>query len=430
MKKRLSLMSWSVSRPVSWPVSWPASFSLIFALSMEAHAIEGFFSLEQQLNEQNQTLSALKKELQSKESLLQSSYSPLYPSLSAVAGWGQNRMDNPEESNQGYFGYLEGRLNLFNGLKDIAISDQKEIEVQLKKLEYENSRLEIRLALAETMGNMIYLHKLQTILNDEARITKDQKMMAAKKVSSGLTSSVDNLELDLREKEIEIQQKQIDQLHRESHAKLFELFGQDIPDTELDKMTFDSIEKLRYVKSFNEQNNIEVQRAQLVLILSHLEQKELRADFMPSVDFVYSFGRLTPSETSPVKMNESKYGIQVSIPLFSGFSTIHKNTAGKYETLAKKSRATQAVLSSQSSFNSLKEKLQELSDLYEINEAKLVTSKKYFEMTVSEYKRGIKNSPDLVGATERWFNSQKKKLELLKELELTKTRIENLNGNS
>jgi outer membrane protein TolC len=397
---------------------------------MEAHAIEGFFSLEQQLNEQNQTLSALKKELQSKESLLQSSYSPLYPSLSAVAGWGQNRMDNPEESNQGYFGYLEGRLNLFNGLKDIAISDQKEIEVQLKKLEYENSRLEIRLALAETMGNMIYLHKLQTILNDEARITKDQKMMAAKKVSSGLTSSVDNLELDLREKEIEIQQKQIDQLHRESHAKLFELFGQDIPDTELDKMTFDSIEKLRYVKSFNEQNNIEVQRAQLVLILSHLEQKELRADFMPSVDFVYSFGRLTPSETSPVKMNESKYGIQVSIPLFSGFSTIHKNTAGKYETLAKKSRATQAVLSSQSSFNSLKEKLQELSDLYEINEAKLVTSKKYFEMTVSEYKRGIKNSPDLVGATERWFNSQKKKLELLKELELTKTRIENLNGNS
>jgi hypothetical protein len=46
---------------------------------------------------------------------------------------------------------------------------------------------------------------------------------------------------------------------------------------------------------------------------------------------------------------------------------------------------------------------------------------------VNEYKRGVKNSPDLVGATERWFSSQKRKYELLKELELAKIKLENLN---
>jgi outer membrane protein TolC len=403
---------------------------LLIALSfgMNAHSMEGLSHLEQQLTEKNKSLSALQNEIQSKESLLKGSYANFYPTLNALGGWGQSHVDNPEESNKGYFGYLDGRVNLFNGFRDLSISSRNEIEVQLKKLEYETSRREIRTELVETASNMIYLHKLQAILYDEAKITKEQKAMAAKKVRSGLTSSVDNLEFDLREKEIEIQQKQINQLHKEYHNKLLQLFGNDIPDAELDRINFSSHEGFKKVQSFVSENSIEAQRTQLLLRQSEFERKELKAEYMPSVDLVYSFGRLTPSETSPMNFNETKYGLQVSLPLFSGFSTVYRNSAGKSETLARQSRANQAVLNAQSSFNSLKEKIQELSDLYEINESKLATSSKYFEMTVSEYKRGVKNSPDLVGATERWFSSQKKKYELLKELELTKTRIENLSS--
>ncbi|MGZ3743409.1 MAG: TolC family protein [Pseudobdellovibrionaceae bacterium] len=400
--------------------------NLLFCWGEKAHALTGLSSLEQQVIEKNQILAALKSEIESKENLRHSSYANYYPSLSAVGGWGQNRLDNPEESNKGYVGYLDGRINLFNGFRDLAVTNQTEISVELKKLEYESSRLEIRLELIETMSNMIYLHKLQSILNDEAKITQEQKTMAAKKVRAGLTSSVDNLELTLREKEIAIQQKQIDQLHNESHQKFLQLFGNDIPDSELDKVSFDSLENLKQIRSFNDKKNPEVQKAQLFLKQSELEQKELRADSLPSVDFIYSFGRLTPSENSPMQFNESKYALQISLPLFSGFGTRHKIKAGYSESVARQFRARQALFNSQSSFNSLKEKIQELSDLYEINEEKLVASKKYFEMTVEEYKRGIKNSPDLVNATERWFSSQKKKFELLKELEMTKTRIENL----
>lgn len=400
---------------------------ICLSFGVNTYGMEGISNLEQQLVEKNQTLSALQNEVQSKESLLKSSYSNYYPTINAVGGWGENRVDNPEERNKGYFGYLDGRVNLFNGFKDLSISNQKEIEVQLKKLEYEASRRELRTELIETASNMIYLHRLQAILIDEEKITKDQKKMAAKKVSAGLTSTVDNLEFDLREREIEIQQKEINQLHKEYHQKLLQLFGSDIPDAELDKITFGSVEGLKQVKPFVIENNLEVQRAQLLSKQTEYERKELKGEYMPSVDFIYSFGRLTPSEASPITFNETKYGLQISIPLFSGLSTTNKNAAKKSETLARKAQANQAALNSQSSFTSLKEKIQELNDLYEINESKLVTSKKYFKMTVGEYKRGIKNSPDLVGATERWFNSQKKKFELLKEFELTKNRIENLN---
>ena len=61
-----------------------------------------------------------------------------------------------------------------------------------------------------------------------------------------------------------------------------------------------------------------------------------------------------------------------------------------------------------------------------INDKKLVNSQKYFDLTLGEYKRGIKNSPDLVGATDRLFLAKKKKYELLKELEALKVKIENI----
>ena len=38
----------------------------------------------------------------------------------------------------------------------------------------------------------------------------------------------------------------------------------------------------------------------------------------------------------------------------------------------------------------------------------------------------VKNSPDLVNATERLFAEKKRKFEILKELEILKFRIENL----
>ena len=79
-----------------------------------------------------------------------------------------------------------------------------------------------------------------------------------------------------------------------------------------------------------------------------------------------------------------------------------------------------------SDFNILKNKIAKLSELYKLNEIKYTNSQKYFDLTLAEYKRGVKNSPDLVGATERLFSSKKKKYEMLKDLEILKAKLENL----
>lgn len=403
------------------------SLLLTLFLGTSAQALEGLDVLEQQLNEKNQSLSALKSEVVAKEQILKSSYANFYPTVEAVGGWGEDRMSDPGDRHKGYFGYLDGRLNIFNGFRDSAISGQKETLLHLAKLDYEKKQRDLRQQLVEVTSEVIFLHKLQEILVSEENITKEHKKMAAKKVSSGLTSSVDNLEFDLREEELSIQKRQIDQLHDEVHQKIVQLFGEDVPEAALDAIQYGSFATLTKIPAHAPEKNLDLQKAQLSLQLAEREKKEARAGFMPSVDFVYSVGRLTPTEDSPIEFNESKYAVKLTIPLFSGFDTWNKQQAAKSVMQARKADALQSSADSRSAYNTLSRKISELTDLYKINERKLETSKKYFDMTVNEYKRGIKNSPDLVTATERWFSSQKRKYEILKELEIAQIKIQNLN---
>jgi len=401
---------------------------LILCITSSAFALVGLDDLVKNLYQKNQEILSLEKINESKEALVQSSKSVYYPTLNAVGGWGQNKTDDLAFTQKGYFGYAEGKLNLFRGFKDQSISSQKEVDLKISQLELESKKRELRLELTQVASDMILLHKYQLILEEEYKTTQTQKQMAAKKVAAGLTGAVDNLEFDLRESEIQIEQKQIQQQHLEAHQKFVKLFGEEISDSLIEKIDFSQFENLNQSPSqLKIENSIEFQKARLNEDLSQFEKNEIKADYLPTLDFTYSFGRLTPSEVSPTQFNESKYAIQLTIPLFSGFETYNRSKSAFLNTSAAERIKAQRRNDVESEFNILKTKVSELSSLYGINEKKILSSQKYFDLTLAEYRRGVKNSPDLVSATERLFFAKKKKYEILKELEISKVKIANLN---
>jgi outer membrane protein len=393
-----------------------------------AFALVGTDELSKNLYQKNQEILSLEKNVESKEALSRSSTSVYYPTLNAVGGWGQNKTDDLATTQKGYFGYAEGKLNLFRGFKDQSISDQKEIDLKISQLDLESKKRELRLELIEVSSDMILLHKFQSILDEEYKITQTQKQMAAKKVAAGLTGPVDNLEFDLRENEIQIEQKQINQKHLEAHQKFVKLYGEDVSDSVIEKIDFSQFENLVQPSiQFNAENSLDFQKAKLNENRAQLERKEAKSDYLPTLDFTYSVGRITPSEVTPAQFNESKYAVQLTIPLFSGFETYYKSKSAFSNESALEKMKHQKRNDVESEFNVLKTKMTELSSLFQINEKKLSSSQKYFDLTLAEYRRGVKNSPDLVSATERLFSAKKKKYEILKELEISKVKIENLN---
>jgi outer membrane protein len=344
-------------------------------------------------------------------------------------GYGQNKTDDLPTIQKGQIGYLEGKFNIYKGHKDQAVKNQKDIDVQIAKLELESKKRELRLEMTDIASQMVFLHKLQSILDEELKTTQTQKQMASKKVAAGLTSTVDNLEFQLRENEIQIEQKQIDQQHEEAHQRFMKLYGEDIADTGIGRLDFSDITLIeKIVKTTTPlkiEDTVDYQKAKLSEDHLDLEKKEIKSEFLPSVDFTYSVGRLTPSEDTSVKYNENKYALQVTVPLFSGYDTYYKTKAAALSLQAAERSKNQKKNDLISDFNTVKIKISELIQLFQINEIKLFTSQSYFDMTLSEYRRGVKNSPDLVSATERLFSTKKKKLEILKELEILKVKFEN-----
>lgn len=402
-------------------------FGILFT-PLISFALIGVDALMQNLYLRNHEINSFEKNVESKEALSLTTYSSYLPTISAIGSYGQNNSIDLSSTQTGYKGYLEGKLNLFRGFKDFAQGNLKAIDSEIAKLDLEIKKRELQTELVDILSEMLYLHKLSLILMEESKIINLQKKMAEKKVSAGLTGSVDNLDFELRENEIQIEQKQIIQRHEEAHLRIIKLYGEDIADSEIDKINFSSLDFLiKSPSQLNYENSIEYKKISLENSKFEYEKTEIKSEFLPSLDFTYSVGRLTLSEDYPNKFDESKIALQLTIPLFSGFDTFYKTKSASFAAFAADKTKRQVANNINAEFGKLKTKITELSYHYQLNEKKILNSQKYFDLTLSEYRRGIKNSPDLVSATERLFSSRKKKYEILKDLELAKVKIENYN---
>jgi outer membrane protein TolC len=379
--------------------------------------------LESRLISSNQELQSLEQEILAQDSLRKSSYSTFLPSLNVIGGLAKVKTDKDDD--KGQLGYLQGSANLFSGFKDRANFDIQAQKLELARLKYEIRVRSAKEELTEILTSMVGIHQLEKILDEEFEITQTQKQMAARKVSAGLTSQVDNYEFDLRQSEIEIQRRNIVREHDAIHQKLNALFGQEILDKELDNIKFattGTISKDINLSSF--ENHPLVRKAKFEEQIADFEKTSATAEYLPRIDLNYSFGRLTPAEDN-IKYNESEIALLITIPLFSGLDTYHKRKAAVGSLAAKEHEKYQVVLNIKSQFEQLKSRTKELVELYQIIDKKIIISEKYYNLTLAEYKRGIKNSPDLVGATERYFDTKKKKIEIQKELELVQVQLNN-----
>ena len=379
--------------------------------------------LESRLISSNQELKSLQQDIAAQDNLKKSTYSPFLPSLNAVGGLARVKTD--EEDDKGKLGYLQGSANLFAGFKDRANFDIQTQNLELARLNYEIRLRSAREELTEVLTSMIGIHQLEKILDEEFKITQTQKQMAARKVGAGLTSEVDNYEFNLRESEIEIQRRSISREHETVHQKLNALFAQEILDKDLESLAFATTGTLaKEVNLTSFENHPLVRKAKIEEQIADSEKTSVSSEFLPKIDLNYSFGRLTPTEDE-VKYNESEVALLVTIPLFSGFDTYHKRKSAVAALAAKEHAKSQVILNVKSQFEQLKSRTKELVELYQIIDKKLLIAEKYYNVTLSEYKRGVKNSPDLVGATERYFDSKKKKIEIQKELELVQVQLNN-----
>ncbi len=335
------------------------------------------------------------------------------PELSINTGIGSDYKKNNNETDKGPYLFLESKINLYRGGRDQNL--EKIIQTTKFKLNIENEKI-LRFTKIKAFKIISEVQSIENdniFLNDEIKENEIQMKMAKKKADAGLTTSADLLDFQIKTEtltnEISNNNFKISDLEKE----LFLLFG--------NKLTLEQIKNELMLTRITTNAIIDIQTLPEFMILtsefnnSKLETTNARSEYYPSIDLEGKFGSITPAKKFLGNKTEYQIALNLIIPIFSGGSTAAKFSKAILESSQKERELRQLEIELKKDIEQEKKKQELYISLISSLDLSLEKASKYKKLTIFEYKKGIKNSSDVINASDRKLEINRKINELKKE---------------
>lgn len=351
-----------------------------------------------------------------------------FPDLKLNFGTGVFSKDEISSNEQMFYG-LEVNVNLYN-------KGQDALEQEIGKLTTEEMRLtEDEVLSAQIVKarhlfwQILFLREKRQVLTEGLEKNKANLSQAIKRIKNGIASQTDRLEFELNEMEIS-------QLVNETTVSLTNL--------EYDLNSILGIEKkeLSFPKGFKQIEIAFLSSDDSPLIKEFyykgaqihsqiLKKKEIlnSRSFWPRLDLFAEFKKGQEAKNEVDRLgnqtwDESVVGIKLSFGFTEGLSSVREVNALAKELLAASHKASVIKGELEITIKKQQSKLNGL--LSEINNHKrsIELLEQYYRQTEAEYKRGVKNSPDMLGAGEKLMRKKLEHLEALLEFHQTKEELQ------
>lgn len=353
-----------------------------------------------------------------------------YPQLAIEGGPQSSQFDHDKSSGSSLYAKLD--WNLYRGGLD-----QSSIELAQSQVQAHEKNLRALKNILKNEVSKIY-YELQFILESIALKQKaielnSQQMKVAKvKNNSGIISSSDVLEFDLREstlnsdliflnQQLEIKSKELNsKLSRESNSSVEKVKGH---------LTRENIRFVRteIIQKIHNQNS-SLNEITIEIAKNENEKKGFRSQYLPSINLEGRYGKLATEENIFNQNNNYYIGLKFNLPLFSGFESLNAFQSMNEKILANQKAFDQKIIELNQELDSLLIEVRALNQRLDIEEKNIERSEKYYQLTLIDYRRGIKNSPDMVVASERLLDARIRNLEYRRDLKLAQLKILSLAG--
>lgn len=397
------------------------------------HPNEGQVSLKDLISEataNNLEIKASSQKLESTRQEIKAANGAFYPELSVEGGPLVTKYDSDKNSGTTLYGKAE--WNIYRGGRDGAVKERKGIESDLAEKQVIQTKARIEREIARIYYQLLF-HLESISLKEKALVMNQEQMkLAQAKNRSGYTSSADVIEFELREATLRSDLKKLMQDRADASRELSALLGRADPSADisvkghLNKETI-RLDREKIVLGLS-QKNPELVEAQANQRLVEKEKEILRSGFFPRIDMEGKFGRIANEERVFSDKDNYSLLLKVNIPLFSGLSTAHEVSAAGARVQQNESLLNQKKILVRTEAENLLSQIDSIQERLELEEKTLIRSEEYYKITLGEYRRGVKNSPDMVGAAERLVEARIRNLEYRRDFYLTKLRIDGLNG--
>lgn len=348
------------------------------------------------------------------------------PTFTLEAG-GENFSTGPYNNLSQPYGSAIINLNLFNGRRDSFNNEIIKNEIQKKKTEYDQKLLEELYTLRKLYWSYLYQKEVIQILTNALEINSRNLAAAQIRIKSGIATSTDQIEFeqnalqvqqDLNRAKIEFANiereiKAILVLADESQISSSEIIPHEHSDNILNEIF--KVEEHRNNKWLNYQRAIVDNQRQLS-----------KHWWSPSLDVYASAAHFTQKDRDYLTYearNDYTIGVKLNFNVFDGGEAYNQSKSFYLETTALEKEAAQVRRELKASYQNSRALLELTHGQIHSAEENVKKSEQYFKNTTNEYGRGIKNSPDVLQASQRLVNAKVRLIELKKDYQVSRSSV-------
>lgn len=335
------------------------------------------------------------------------------------------------EQNQPTYG-AEAKINLFNGGKNLYDERLRETQTSIKQFRYQSAFAEELKIARETYWKYVYTQEAVKLINEMIELNNKTLKSAQQRINAGVATQSDRYEFELKAIDLKQRLKEMlllaDNLKRQ--LKLL--------------LNFNSTEDFKIVGSLNHDHDYEIslkhkpsdheflyKEHELSAEIEKLKSDMSKSEFWPKLDLYASYkqqNQLAIDMPNAEDRIERVAGIKLTINLNEGFENYSQARASLLEADAMVKRAQFQKREVELHVESEISELDLLHGQVHDSDLSVDIADKYFKTTLNEYVRGVKNSPDVLGASEKLFETKNKRLEIIRDFQLSKSHIQSKIG--
>jgi outer membrane protein len=324
---------------------------------------------------------------------------------------------------------LRLNFNLFKGGRDALEESARVAQRNGTQAGMEQVFQNELFALRKLFWELVYSRELRNIYLNAIQQNKINLERASKRISAGLTTQVDRLEFEISSTQLQQDLARIEVNISNTQRHIAALTNFD-PETQFDtilEIPHDHFDALGEEK-FDAENFRDVRLEKSSQADLQARGKIFKRWWTPSLN-LYGESILYNFRERNFYRERDRVDNAVGINLALNFDGLQEQRDG--EALVARSeaaglRASQIKAETEATFNTSKQLLLLLHKLIHEGEKNVEKGRHYMEMTLSDYNRGIKNSPDVLSAMLKNLEFKKRFVELRRDYAVTKAQMQSI----